>query len=161
MYTRIVQLFSAALLAVSLVAALPAAADTAGGDGIVRVKSAYPLDETVVRLKQDIAAKGIRFFQEIDQHKLAADAGVKVLPSTLLVFGNPPLGTQFLNAKQQAGIDWPVRLLVQQDEKGDVWAMYTDFIWIAQRHGVKAADRKPFETASGVIASITSSVAAK
>ena len=161
MFTRIVQLFSAALLAVGLVAALPAAADTAGGDGIVRVKSAYPLDETVVRLKQDIAAKGIRFFQEIDQHKLAADAGIKVLPSTLLVFGNPPLGTQFLNARQQAGIDWPVRLLVQQDEKGDVWAIYTDFIWIAQRHGVKAADRKPFETASGVIASITSSVTAK
>ena len=161
MLTLIVRYLSAALLAVSLVAALPAAADTAGGDGIVRVKSAYPLDETVVRLKQDIAAKGIRFFQEIDQYKLAADAGIKVLPSTLLVFGNPPLGTQFLNAKQQAGIDWPVRLLVQQDEKGDVWAIYTDFIWIAQRHGVKAADRKPFETASGVIASITSSVTAK
>ena len=161
MFTRIVQHLLAALLAVGLVAALPAAADTAGGDGIVRVKSAYPLDETVVRLKQDIAAKGIRFFQEIDQYRLAADAGIKVLPSTLLVFGNPPLGTQFLNAKQQAGIDWPVRLLVQQDEKGDVWTIYTDFIWIAQRHGVKAADRKPFETASGVIASITSSVTAK
>jgi len=160
-YTRIVQLFSAALFALGLVASLTAAADTTGGDGIVRVKSVYPLDETVVRLKQDIAAKGIRFFQEIDQHKLAADAGIKVLPSTLLVFGNPPLGTQFLNAKQQAGIDWPVRLLVQQDEKGDVWAIYTDFIWIAQRHGVRAADRKPFETASGVIASITSSVTAK
>jgi hypothetical protein len=54
-----------------------------------------------------------------------------------------------------------VRLLVQQDEQGDVWAIYTDFIWIAQRHGVKASDRKPFETASGVIASITSSVQAK
>jgi uncharacterized protein (DUF302 family) len=161
MFTRIVQHLSAALLAGGLVATLPAAADIAGGDGIVRVKSAYPLDETVVRLKQDIAAKGIRFFQEIDQHKLAADAGIKVLPSTLLVFGNPPLGTQFLNARQQAGIDWPVRLLVQQDEKGDVWAIYTDFIWIAQRHGVKADDRKPFETASGVIASITSSVTAK
>jgi uncharacterized protein (DUF302 family) len=161
MLARIVRFLAAALAAAGLAAALPAAADTAGGDGIVRVKSAYPLDETVARLKQDIAGKGIRFFQEIDQHKLAAEAGIKVLPSTLLVFGNPPLGTQFLNARQQAGIDWPVRLLVQQDEKGEVWAIYTDFIWIAQRHGVKAADRKPFETASGVIASITSSVKAK
>jgi uncharacterized protein (DUF302 family) len=127
-------------------------------DGIVRVKSAYPLDETVARLKKDIAAKGIRFFHEVDQHKLAAEAGIKVRPSTLLVFGNPPLGTQFLNASPQAGIDWPVRLLVQQDERGDVWAIYTDFNWIARRHGVGDGDRKPFETASGVIASITSSV---
>jgi uncharacterized protein (DUF302 family) len=158
MSARIVQLLSAALLAAGLVASLPAAAEASGADGIVRVKSAYPLDETVARLKKDIAAKGIRFFQEIDQHKLAAEAGIKVLPSTLLVFGNPPLGTQFLNARPEAGIDWPVRLLVQQDAKGDVWAIYTDFLWIARRHGVKAGDRKPFETASGVIASITSSV---
>jgi uncharacterized protein (DUF302 family) len=161
MYLRIVQFLSAALLATGLAASLPAAADGVGADGIVRVKSAYPLDETIDRLKKDIAGKGIRFFQEIDQHRLAAEAGIKVLPSTLLVFGNPPLGTQFLNARQQSGIDWPVRILVQQDESGNVWAIYTDFIWIAQRHGVKESDRKPFETASGVIASITSSVTAK
>ncbi len=161
MFTRIVQLASAALFAAGLALSLPAAADAIGGDGIVRVKSAYPLAETVDRLKKDIAGKGIRFFQEIDQRQLAAEAGIKVLPSTLLVFGNPPLGTQFLNAKQQAGIDWPVRVLVQQDEKGNVWAIYTDFIWIARRHGVREADQAPFKTASGVIASITSSVTAK
>jgi uncharacterized protein (DUF302 family) len=160
MFTRIIRLFTAALLAAAFVAPLPAAAQ-AVGDGIVRVKSAYPLDETIARLKQDIAAKGIRFFQEIDQHQLAAEAGIKVLPSTLLVFGNPPLGTQFLTANPQAGLDWPVRLLVQQDEQGGVWAVYTDFIWIARRHGIKESAQQPFKTASGVIASITSSVQTK
>lgn len=34
--------------------------------------SAYSQAETVERLKCDVAAKGIRFFQEIDQAKLAA-----------------------------------------------------------------------------------------
>lgn len=89
---------------------------------------------------------------------LAADAGIKVLPSTLLVFGSPPLGTQFIAARPEAGLDWPVRLLVQQDDKGDVWAVYTDFGWIARRHGVSGESTKPFETAAGVIASITSAV---
>src|SRR5438876_143739 len=46
-------------------------------DGVIRVKSAYGVAETVARLKADIAAKGIKFFDEIDQQKLAADAGVK------------------------------------------------------------------------------------
>ena len=161
MRSRIVRVLCAAALAAGLVASLPVAAEASGADGIVRVKSAYPLDETVARLKKDIAAKGIRFFQEVDQHKLAAEAGIKVLPSTLLIFGNPPLGTLFLNAKPEAGIDWPVRLLVQQDAKGEVWAVYTDFIWIARRHGIREADQQPFKTASGVIASIASSVAAK
>jgi hypothetical protein len=72
-------------------------------DGIVKVKSAYALEETISRIKKDVADKGIRFFSEIDQSKLAADAGIKLRPSTLLVFGNPPLGTQFITANPNAG----------------------------------------------------------
>jgi len=128
------------------------------GDGIVRVESAYPMDETVARLKADIAAKGIRFFDEIDQQALAAEAGIQLRPSTLLVFGNPPLGTLFIVAEPQAGLDWPVRLLVSQDASGQVWASYTDFAWIEQRHAV-AGRQAEFAKAAEVVASITASVA--
>ncbi len=129
-------------------------------DGIVKVKSAYSVSETIEKLKTDIAAKGIMFFSEIDQSKLAENAGIKLRPSTLLVFGNPPLGTLFLTSNPNSGLDWPVRLLVLQDEKGDVYAVYTDFNWIAKRHGI--TDRtEQFQTANKVVASITSSVRAK
>ncbi len=158
MIARVVKLVPAVLLLFAFV--LPSMAG-AQDDGIVRVRSVYSMEETIARLKKDIADKGIRFFLEVDQHRLAAEAGIKTRPSTLLIFGNAPLGTQFLNATPQAGIDWPVRLLVQQDEKGDVWAIYTDFLWIARRHGIKDRDQQPFKTASGVIASIASSVKAR
>lgn len=129
----------------------------AADDGLVKVRSAYSFDETVDRLKRDIASKGIRFFLSVDQSKLAADAGIALRPSTLLIFGNPPLGAQFLTANAYSGLDWPVRLLVLQDESGAVWTAYTDFGWIARRHGI--ANRKPqFDTATMVIDSITSSV---
>jgi len=129
----------------------------AGNDGIIRVKSAYPITETVARIKQDVAGKGIMFFGEIDQSKLAAGAGVTLRPSTLLTFGNPPLGTQFITANPNAGLDWPVRLLVFENDKGEVWTAYTDFAWIAQRHGIK--DRvAQFKMASSVVTSILSSV---
>ena len=51
-----------------------------------------------------------------------------------------------------------MRLLVREDADGQVWAVYTDFAWIARRHGItdRAAE---FAKASEVIASITSSVA--
>ena len=130
---------------------------TAADDGIVRVKSAYDMPETLKRLKKDVADKGIVFFSEIDQAKLAADAGVTLLPSTLLVFGNPPLGTLFITSDPDAGLDWPVRLLVYQDANGQVWVAYTDFAWIARRHGIANRD-KEFKMASEVIASITSTV---
>lgn len=126
-------------------------------DGIVQVKSAYPMANTLARLKKDIMSKRITFFSEIDQSKLASNAGIHLLPSTLLIFGNPPLGAQFLTSNPNSGLDWPVRLLVRQDDKGNVWIAYTDFNWIAHRHNIN--DRAPaFKMASEVIASIASSV---
>ena len=135
----------------------PAAAQD---DGVIRVKSAYPMKETVHRIKADIASKGITYFQDIDQAKLAAKAGIQLRPSTLLIFGNPGLGTQFITAKPEAGLDWPVRLLVTQDDSGQVWAVYTDFKWIAARHGIRDRDEQ-FATAANVIASITASIKAQ
>ena len=129
-------------------------------DGVVRVKSAYSLPETLDRLKSDVASKGIKMFSVVDQAKLAADAGIRLRPSTLLVFGNPALGAQFITSKPQAGLDWPVRLLVQEDDMGQVWASYTDFAWIARRHRITDREQA-FGMASSVIASITSSVARK
>lgn len=135
-------------------------ASAAASDGIVRVKSAYAMEETIARLKRDIAAKGIMFFDQIDEAELASNADIQLRPSTLLIFGNPPLGTQFIAANPNAGLDWPVRLLVSQDDDGTVWAIYTDFEYIKRRHGI--TDRDPqFAMASEVIASITSSVAAQ
>jgi uncharacterized protein (DUF302 family) len=153
--TTFFRFLASAFALVALLLALPASAED---DGVVRVRSAYGLNETIARLKGDVAAKGIMFFGEIDQAALAAKAGVTIRPSTLLLFGNPPLGTLFVQSKPEAGIDWPVRLLVQQDDQGNVWAIYTDFGWIARRHGITGEAAKPFQTASGVIASITSSI---
>jgi len=149
----------AAVIALGLVAPSARSAPLEG-DGIVSVKSAYPFGETIRRLKADIAEKKIMFFDEIDQAKLASGAGIELLPSTLLVFGNPPLGIQFLTAKSAAGLDWPVRLLVTEDARGQVFVMYTDFGWIAQRHGIENRDAA-FKKASDVIASIVSSVGPK
>src|SRR5262245_57158893 len=130
------------------------------GDGVVKVRSVYSMEETIARLKQDIAKKGIMFFDQIDQSQLAARADIQLRPSTLLIFGNPPLGTQFITANPNAGLDWPVRLLVTQDADGAVRAVYTDFEYIKRRHGITDRDAQ-FTMASEVIASITSSVATR
>jgi uncharacterized protein (DUF302 family) len=137
--------------------ASPLSALASSDDGVVKVKSVYPMEETVSRLKQDVTSKGIMFFNEVNQAKLAANAGIKLRPSTLLIFGNPALGSHFITSNPQAGLDWPVRLLVQQDDKGDVWAIYTDFDWIARRHGIKDREQQ-FKMASSVIQSICSIV---
>ena len=159
MLKRMIQLCSTLLFAFALTAS-SSVATLAGNDGVVRVKSAYPIGETIERLKKDIADKGIKFFDEIDQSKLAADAGIKLQPSVLLIFGNPPLGTQFMTANPQAGLDWPVRMLVYRDAQGAVWVAYTDFAWIAHRHGVTTREAQ-FHMASEVAASIAASTSGR
>jgi uncharacterized protein (DUF302 family) len=139
--------------------AAPIEAASIQASGVIRAPSAYGFDETVTRLKADIAAKGIRFFDEIDQGQLASDAKIGLRPSKLLLFGNPPLGVQFLTSNPYSGLDWPVRMLVLQDADGKVWIAYTDFAYIAQRYGIH--DRDPaFKMASEVAASIAASAAA-
>jgi uncharacterized protein (DUF302 family) len=128
--------------------------------GLIRTKSAYPMAETIDRLKKDVAAKGITFFAEINQAKLAAEAGIELNPSTLLMFGNPALGSQFMTSEPASGIDWPVRLLVIEDKNGQVWTVHNDFSYIARRHNITDRD-KAFKMASEVIASITSAVKGK
>jgi uncharacterized protein (DUF302 family) len=157
MSARLMQLCSAFLFVFAVMVSSPA---LAGNDGVITVKSAFPMGETIERLKKAIADKGIKFFNEIDQSKLAADAGITLRPSVLLIFGNPPLGTQFITANANAGLDWPVRLLVYENDKGEVWTAYTDFDWIARRHGIENRTDQ-FKMASSVITSITSSVKAE
>ena len=160
MFNRLQKLFCSLAVGLAALIASSAHAQAVGADGLIKVRSAYSVDETIARIKQDIAAKGILFFQAVDQAQLAAAAGITLRPSTLLEFGNPPLGAQFLTANPSAGLDWPVRLLVSQDESGTVWATYTDFGWIAKRHGITNREAQ-FRMASGVVDSITSTIRAK
>jgi len=154
MVLHIKSIAAGALLAMTI--ALPLQAQ-ARDNGVLRVKSAYSMEESIARVKADIAAKGITFFNEIDQSALAAKSGITLRRSTLLEFGNPALGTQFITGNPDAGLDWPVRLLFTQDDGGQVWAVWTDFAWIAQRHGITNRDAQ-FNMATQVVRSITSTL---
>jgi uncharacterized protein (DUF302 family) len=157
---HIADLAASLLLLFILLSAATSVARADSDDGVIRVKSAVPMSEAIGRIKADIAAKGIKFFLEVDQSKLAAEAGIKLRPSTLLVFGNPPLGTQFITANPNAGLDWPVRLLLTQDDNGEVWAVWTDFDWIAKRHNIRNRQAQ-FTMATMVVKSITSTITSK
>src|SRR5882762_1918106 len=76
------KLVSAALTALIFGSSAMAIAQSAApapmvaADGVIKVKSAYPMDETIARIKEDIAKKGIMFFSAVDQQQLAANAGI-------------------------------------------------------------------------------------
>lgn len=131
----------------------------APAEGVIKQRSDYAFDETVMRLKADIDAKGIRFFDEIDHMQLGAAASLPIRRSTLLLFGNPPLGVQFLQSNPLAGLDWPVRMLVTEDKDGTVWISWTDFRYISARY--QLTDRDPQIAMAGEVAASIASAARK
>lgn len=128
-------------------------------EGVIRLKSNHGFDETVARLKSDVQAKGIRFFDQIDQSGLGAQVNLKTSRSTLVLFGNPPLGVQFLQSNRYAGLDWPVRMLVVEEADGSVWVAWTDFGYIRNRYRITDLDAQ-FKMAGEVAASIATAATA-
>lgn len=118
-------------------AATPAAVPAAGVEGLRTIASANSVDVTVAKIKADVAAKGIKFFDDIDQAALGQGAGITLKPSRLVLFGNPPLGVQFLTANPYAGLDWPVRMLVFEAADGSTVIAWQDFQFIGSRYALK------------------------
>lgn len=163
---RFTAMVAAPLLAfgtLSLLAGAPASAQSivaAPVPGVLRTKSLNGFDETLARLKADVQAKGIRFFDQIDQSGLGAQANLDTARSTLVIFGNPPLGVQFLQSNRYAGLDWPVRMLVVEEADGSVWLAWNDFAYLRQRYGIADRDAQ-FKMAGEVAASIAAAAAAR
>ena len=71
--------------------------------------------------------------------RAAAEVGLTLRPTELIVFGNARGGTPLMQSVQTDGIDLPLKALVWQDAAGKTWISYNETAWIAQRHGVSDA----------------------
>jgi uncharacterized protein (DUF302 family) len=108
---------------------------------LTTIQSSFGPKETVDRLETEIRAQGMRVFARINHAALAAEAGLTLRPTEVVLFGNPRGGTPLMQARQTVGIDLPLRVLVWQDDSGKTWLSYIEPGWIATRHDVQGADR--------------------
>src|SRR5262245_41803677 len=105
-------------------------------DGLITVKSAYGPKDTIDRLETSLKEKGMTIFARIDHAAGAAKIGTKLRPTEVLIFGNPQGGTPFIECSQTVGIDLPLKMLVWEDDAGQVFVGYNDPAYLAARHGV-------------------------
>ena len=110
-------------------------------DGLVKIKSAYSVSETLDRLENAVKGKGMTVFTRIDHAKGAAKVDKQLRPTELLIFGNPKVGTLLMQSNQNAGLDLPLKALAWEDSNGDVWLVYNEPGYLASRHGI--TDRDP------------------
>ena len=86
-------------------------------------KSEYDFKQTVGRLKKNFKANNIAIFAEIDHVKAAKKAKENLLPATVLVVGNPKVGTRLMQENPKVAIELPLKVLVYE-ENGIVQVRY-------------------------------------
>ena len=139
----------------TLVLAAFATSAFAADDGLITKSSKYSVNETASRFQAAVKQRegaGFMVFTEIDHAAAAKKFGLDMKPRTVIVFGNPKVGTPVMIETPKLAIDVPPKALVWEDDQGRVWLSYNsaDYLYktIYPRHSVQApSDYAPFARA--------------
>ena len=129
-------------------------------NGLITVASNFPATETIDRLEAEVRARGMTVFARIDHAAGAAQVGLDLRPTEVVIFGNARGGTPLMRAAQTIGIDLPLKALVSEDATGKVWLSYNDPNWLAQRHELGAEIAQPISTLTAMLAAIAAKTTA-
>ena len=105
-------------------------------EGLKTIQCGFDPAETMNRLEAEIKARGMGVFARINHAALAAEVGLTLRPTEVILFGNPRGGTPLMQAGQTIGIDLPLKALVWQDASGKTWLSWNEPAWLARRHEV-------------------------
>ena len=104
-----------ASLALSLVICTGPATAHAADDGVITKPSKYSVKEAVTRFEAAVKQKEVAGFT-IDHAAAAKKFGLDLRPRSVIVFGNPKLGTPAMVKSPLLAIDVPPKALVWQDD---------------------------------------------
>jgi uncharacterized protein (DUF302 family) len=135
-------------------------AQAMAADGLTTIRSSYGPKDTMNRLEAEVKAKGMTVFARIDHAAGAAEVGLSLRPTELLIFGNAKGGTPLMQSAQTIGIDLPLKVLVWQDASGDTWLSYNDPSWLAKRHGLGHEVEAPVSGIAAALAAVARAAAA-
>ena len=106
--------------------------------GILSIPSKYSVDETVTRLLELLAVKGVKVFAVIDHSGEAAAIGLTMPATKVVIFGSPKAGTPLMLAAPSVAIDLPLKLLVAEraGAEGGVTIAWNSVEYLRRRHGL-------------------------
>lgn len=108
--------------------------------GMIHVESRYDVEATAEKLVTALNSKGMTVFSQINHSEAAQNVDIELRNTTLVIFGNPKVGSPLMQCAQTAAIDLPQKALIFEDEEGTVWLSYNDVDYIKQRHGIENCD---------------------
>ncbi len=99
-------------------------------------ESPLTFEETVAALQKTLNSKGITIFAAIDHQAAAKAVGESMQPATVLIVGNPKVGTALMQENPRLAIELPLKILIYEDEK-KVNIRYEKIAAIAKKYDIK------------------------
>ena len=99
-------------------------------------QSPLAFEETVAALQKTLNSKGITIFATIEHHKAAEAVGENMQPATVLIVGNPKVGTALMQENPRFAIELPLKILIYKEEK-IVRIRYEKISAIAEKYHIK------------------------
>ena len=107
--------------------------------GLVTLSCPYTVSAAAHRLESLLQTLGIKLFARIDHSGEAANVGLKMPPTQVILFGNPKAGTHLMIAAPTVAIDLPLKALIWEDAEGKVWVSYNSSEFLQSRHNFLAS----------------------
>lgn len=126
-------------------------------DGMIVRRSPHDAAGTATLVEQAIAVQGLKLFARIEHDTAAAEAGLSLPFTRVIIFGAPRAGTPLMTAVPTLAIDLPLRVLVWEDA-GGVWIGANDPDWIGARHAMLPASAATFDAMKHSLARIADAV---
>lgn len=120
---------------------------------LITKSSPHSVAETVSKLTAAVEAAGATVFAVVDHSAGAAKIGSELAPSTLVIFGNPKIGTPIMQNNIRAGLDLPMRVLVFEDAR-QTKVTYLDPEALKARYEISGAD-EVFGKVAGALNKLT------
>ena len=86
--------------------------------GLTELVTSSGFEATLAQVTGAIEAAGLTVFARIDHALGAAQVGLAMPPTVVLLYGNPKGGTPIMVAAPKAALDLPLRVLVRAVEDG-------------------------------------------
>lgn len=131
------------LLLIPFLALLLLGCDSKKGAFLETVETNSTVPIAVEKFIKIVKEKGLTHFNTIDHAKNAKDVGLTLKPETVVVFGNPNMGTKLMQCNPSMGLDLPLRMLFSTDYEGKTTITYTNPEYWSLKHNIK--DKKCLE----------------
>jgi uncharacterized protein (DUF302 family) len=112
-------------------------------EGVVTIRSNQSFRATLEQVEASAKEKGLVVFARLDHAAAAASVGQAMPPSTVLVVGNPRVGTERFIGFPTLAIDLPLKILVWEDKGGAVSVSYNSsehMLSLSRRHGLPVSE---------------------